>query len=278
MTQNSYPVSVIAILGGGVMGGAIIAGACNAGWPSGQVRVADRSEETLARHRQELGVETFTSLAQAVTDADVVVFAVKPQDAAAALEDFAAHVKPGALFLTVAAGLPAAFYEKHLPAGTPVVRAMPNTPALLGFGATGIAPGTHATDEHLELAERVLSATGLVVRVEEKQINAVAAVSGSGPAYFFAFVEAMTDAGVAEGLPRALAAQLAAQTLIGAGRLLESADVGPGELRARVSSKGGTTLAALAAMEKAGLQTAVAVGLAAADKRAEELSRELAGE
>lgn len=278
MTHSAHPGSIIAVLGGGVMGGALLQGACAAGWPNGQVRVADRMEQTLAKHREALGVETFTSLAEAASGADVIVFAVKPQDAAVAIDEFAGAVKPGALLLTVAAGLPAAFYEKRLPAGTPVVRAMPNTPALIGYGATAIAPGASATDEHLALAERVLAATGLVVRVDEAQINAVAAVSGSGPAYFFAFVEAITDAGVAEGLDRELAAKLAAQTFIGAARLLESSDVGPGELRARVSSKGGTTLAALAAMHDAGLQTAVAVGLAAADRRAIELSKELAGQ
>lgn len=278
MSEPTTPTSIITVLGGGVMGGALLKGACAAGWPSAKVRVADRFEETLARHRESLGVETFTSLADAVDGADVVVFAVKPQDAAAALEEFASHVSPGALFLTVAAGLPSSFYERYLPAGTPVVRAMPNTPALIGHGATAIAPGASATDEHLALAEKVLAATGLVVRVSEDQINAVAGVSGSGPAYFFAFVEAITDAGVAEGLDRELSAKLAAQTFIGAARLLESSDVGPGELRARVSSKGGTTLAALAAMHDAGLQTAVAVGLAAADRRAREMSKELAGE
>lgn len=260
------------------MGGAIVAGAIAAGWPAERVRVADRFPEARDRLAAAHGVTTFERPAEAVAGADVVVFAVKPQDGAEAIADFAPALAPGALLLTVAAGLPASFYEKRLAPGTPVVRAMPNTPALIGHGATAIAAGAHATENHLALAEAVLAATGLVVRVPESQINAVAAVSGSGPAYFFAFVEAITDAGVVEGLDRELAAQLAAQTFIGAARLLESSDVGPGELRARVSSKGGTTLAALAAMHDAGLQTAVAVGLAAADRRALELQRELSGE
>ncbi len=256
------------------MGGAIAAGAVAAGWPGTQVRVADMNAERLAQLNAELGVTTFTSLAEAVSGADVIVFAVKPQDAADAVEGFADAVAPGTLLLTVAAGLPASFYESRLPAGTPVVRAMPNTPALIGAGATGIAPGAHATDEHLAIAEKVLGATGLVVRVTEEQILGVGAVSGSGPAYFFAFVEALTESGITLGLDRELASQLAAQTLIGAGRLLESSDVGPGELRARVSSKGGTTLAALAAMSDAGLQTVVAVGLAANERRAKEMAAE----
>jgi len=155
---------------------------------------------------------------------------------------------------------------------------MPNTPALIGAGATGIAPGTHATDAHLALAEQVLSATGLVVRVSEEQLLGVGALSGSGPAYFFAFVEALTESAITLGLDRDLAASLAAQTLIGAGKLLDTSDVGPGELRARVSSKGGTTLAALAAMDAAGLQTVVAVGLAANERRAKEMATQFAGQ
>lgn len=275
MTENTQPTSTIAVLGGGVMGGAIAAGAVAAGWPGSQVRVADRAPERLAALAAEHGVTTTSSLAEAAQGADVLVFAVKPQDAGEAIAQFAGAVKPGALLLTVAAGLPASFYESRLPEGTAVVRAMPNTPALIGAGATGIAPGAHATQEHLELAERVLGATGLVVRVTEEQILAVGAVSGSGPAYFFAFVEALTESGITLGLDRELAAALAAQTLVGAGRLLAASDVGPGELRARVSSKGGTTLAALAAMGDAGLQTVVAVGLAANERRAKEMAEEL---
>lgn len=271
------PTTSIAVLGGGVMGGAIAVGALAAGWPASQVTVADKSEAALAALASAHGVATTHDVAAAAAGADVIVFAVKPQDGAAALDAFAASVRPGTLLLTVAAGLPASFYEARLPEGTPVVRAMPNTPALIGKGATAIAPGTHATAEHLALAASVLSATGLVVQVEESQINAVAALSGSGPAYFFAFVEALTESAITLGLDRDLATQLAAQTFVGAAALLDSSDVGPGELRARVSSKGGTTLAALGAMSDAGLQTVVAVGLAAADRRAREMAVELAG-
>lgn len=271
------PTTSIAVLGGGVMGGAIAVGALAAGWPASQVTVADKSEAALAALASAHGVATTHDVAAAAAGADVIVFAVKPQDGAAALDAFAASVRPGTLLLTVAAGLPASFYEARLPEGTPVVRAMPNTPALIGKGATAIAPGTHATAEHLALAASVLAATGLVVQVEESQINAVAALSGSGPAYFFAFVEALTESAITLGLDRDLATQLAAQTFVGAAALLDSSDVGPGELRARVSSKGGTTLAALGAMSDAGLQTVVAVGLAAADRRAREMAVELDG-
>jgi pyrroline-5-carboxylate reductase len=271
------PTTSIAVLGGGVMGGAIAAGALAAGWPASRVTVADKNPDTLAALASAHGVSTTQDLAEAAAGADIIVFAVKPQDAAAALDAFAASVRPGTILLTVAAGLPSSFYEARLPEGTPVVRAMPNTPALVGKGATAIAPGARATPTHMELAASVLSATGLVVEVEEEQIVAVGTVSGSGPAYFYAFVEAIIESGIAEGLERKLATELAIQTFIGAAALLESSNVSPGELRARVSSKGGTTLAALGAMSDAGLQTVVAVGLAAAARRTRELAVELAG-
>lgn len=259
------------------MGGAIAAGARAAGWTAAQVTVADKNADALAALASALGVSTTQDLAEAAAGADIIVFAVKPQDAALALDAFATSVRPGTILLTVAAGLPSSFYEARLPAGTPVVRAMPNTPALIGKGATAIAPGARATPAHMALAASVLSATGLVVEVEEDQIVAVGTVSGSGPAYFYAFVEAIIESGIAEGLERKLATELAIQTFIGAAALLESSEEGPGELRARVSSKGGTTLAALGAMSDAGLQTVVAVGLAAAARRTREMAVELAG-
>lgn len=272
------PSSTVAIIGGGVMGGAIAAAVRAGGWSEDAVTVADRNTETLADLAAAHGLVTTTSLAEAATGADVIVFAVKPQDAAEVLAAFASQMKPGAMLLTVAAGLPASFYEARLPAGTAVVRAMPNTPALVGYGATAIAAGASATDAHLTVAAKVLAATGLVVVVEESQINAVSTVSGSGPAYFYAFVEAMVEAGITQGLDRDVATSLATQTLIGAGRLLESSSATPAELRTRVSSKRGTTLAALDAMNHAGLQTVVAVGLSAADRRARELAVELSGD
>jgi pyrroline-5-carboxylate reductase len=194
---------------------------------------------------------------------------------AAALDQIAGHLKDGVLVITVAAALPTSFYEARLPQGTPVVRAMPNTPSVIARGATGIAAGANAQPSHLQLAAGMLRATGLVVAVDEAQIDAVAAVSGSGPAYFYAFVEALTEAGVAQGLDRILATQLAAQTFVGAAHLLQSSGESPQHLRQNVSSKGGTTLAALSAMEGAGLQGVVAAGVNAAVARAKELGGEL---
>ncbi|MCR6712327.1 MAG: pyrroline-5-carboxylate reductase [Demequina sp.] len=268
----------IAVIGTGVMGGTLITALRVAGWPQDRITAASRTEGSAKSVRDSHGVVVELDAAEAVKDADAVMLAVKPQDMAAALDQIAGSLKEGVLVITVAAALPTSFYEARLPAGTPVVRAMPNTPSVIARGATGIAAGANATPSHLQLAAGMLRATGLVVAVDEAQIDAVAAVSGSGPAYFYAFVEALTEAGVAQGLDRILATQLAAQTLVGAAHLLQTSGESPQHLRQSVSSKGGTTLAALAAMDHAGLQGVVAAGVNAAVTRAKELGQELAGE
>lgn len=276
MTETSTPAPPqVAILGGGVIGGTILAGLRTGGWPSSAVAVADRNHARLAELRDTYGVTTSTSLTEVLEGAEAVVLAVKPQDAAEALDAIKDAYPEGALLLTVAAGLPGSFYAERLPAGTPIVRAMPNTPAVVAQGATAVAAGPGATQEHLALAAGMLRATGLVVRVDEDQMNAVGAVSGSGPAYFFAVVEALTDAGVAEGLDRTLASQLAMQTFVGAANLLMRSGETPQQLRANVSSKGGSTLAALEAMSNAGLQGVISAGVAAAVRRNKEMGEEL---
>ena len=265
----------VAILGGGVMGSTMVTALRVAGWPQDHITVADHNEARAIALREGHGVVVVTDVADAVEGADVVLLAVKPQQMADVLEDIAGGLKEGVLVLTVAAALPTAFYEARLPEGTAVVRAMPNTPSIVARGATGVAGGAHAEPSHLQLAAGMLRATGLVVMVDESQIDAVGAVSGSGPAYIYAFVEALTEAGVAQGLDRILATQLAAQTLVGAAHLLEQSGDTPQTLRRRVSSPRGTTLAALDAMEAAGLQGLVATGVNAAVARTKELSVEL---
>lgn len=268
----------VAVIGAGVMGGTIITALRVAGWPQDRITVATRTEGRAKSIREDHGVVVELDASLVVGDADIVVLAVKPQDMGAVLDQIGDKVKEGALVVTVAAALPAAYYEARLPEGTPVVRAMPNTPSLIARGATGVAAGTHADASHLQLAASLLRATGLVVAVDEAHIDAVAAVSGSGPAYIYAFIEALTEAGVAQGLDRILATQLAAQTLVGAAALLQGSGESPQTLRQNVSSKGGTTLAALGAMENAGLQGVVAAGVNAAVARAKELGAELSGE
>ena len=266
----------VAVIGGGVMGGTVITAMRVAGWPAEAIIVAERDATRAGALEETHGVGVTDDIADAVAGSEVIVIAVKPQDAADALDEVATTCKPGALVLTVAAGLGTAFYEQRLPEGTPVVRCMPNTPAIVARGATAIAAGAYATDQHLAIVESMLSATGLVVAVDESQLDAVTAVSGSGPAYFYAMVEALTEAGVAQGLDRTLATQLAAQTFMGAAQLLAESGDTPATLRRRVSSPGGTTIAALEAMESAGLQGVVSAGANAAAARSKELGRELA--
>ena len=266
----------VAVIGAGVIGSTLVTALRVAGWPQDRITVGTRSEGRAKALRENHGVVVELDSGAAVEGADAVMLAVKPQDMADALEQISGHLKEGVLVITVAAALPASFYEARLPEGTPVVRAMPNTPSIVARGATGIAAGANAEPSHLQLAAGMLRATGLVVLVDEAQIDAVGAVSGSGPAYIYAFVEALTEAGVAQGLDRILATQLAAQTLVGAAQLLQTSGETPQTLRSNVSSKGGTTLAALSAMENAGLQGVVAAGVNAAVSRTKELGAELA--
>ncbi|WP_062290018.1 pyrroline-5-carboxylate reductase [Demequina phytophila] len=275
--ENASALPSVAVVGGGVMGGTLIAAMRVAGWPGASVTVANRGAERREALVAAHGINAAADAVDAVTGAGIVVLAVKPQQMGEVLATIRDAVAPGALVITVAAALPASFYEERLPAGTPVVRAMPNTPSVVGRGATSVSPGAHATEEHLALAERMLRATGLVVRVPEDQIDAVIAVAGSAPAYFYAITEALTEAGVMQGLDRDLATLLAQQTFTGAAQLLAESGDTPQELRRRVSSPGGTTLAALEAMEHAGLQGVISAGANAAVARSKELGAQLAG-
>ncbi|WP_084077448.1 pyrroline-5-carboxylate reductase [Demequina sp. NBRC 110057] len=265
----------VAIIGGGVMGGTLVTALRVAGWPTDRIVVVERDEARSRGLREGHGIQVGTDVAAAVMDADVIVIAVKVYDTADALARLAPVYKPGALVLTVVAGLTTAFYEQRLPEGAPVVRSMPNTPSIIGHGATAIAGGAHADEGHMALTVDMLKATGLVVTVEESQMDAVTAIAGSGPAYFYAFVEALTEAGVGQGLDRDLATQLAAQTFLGAARLLVDTGDTPDVLRKRVSSPGGTTIEALKALSDAGLDGVVAAGADAAARRSRQLADEL---
>ena len=210
------------------------------------------------------------SVAWAVADADVVVVCLKPGDVAEALDAAGAALGAEALVLSIAAGVTIAALEAAAP-GRPVVRAMPNTPATIGLGAAAIAAGTHANDGHLDLAEQLLGALGLVVRLPEHLLDAVTGLSGSGPAYVFLVAEALVEAGVLVGLPRPIATKLVNQTLLGASTLLAQGDEGPEALRAAVTSPGGTTAAGLRSLEAAGVRSAFIDAVVAATKRSTEL-------
>ena len=261
----------VAVLGGGVMGETVAAAVLAAGWAGWSVTVAEPREARRAELAEKHGLAAAATAAQAVAGAGIVVVAVKPNQVGAVLDEIAGALDEGVVVVTVAAGLPAAFYEERLPQGTPVVRVMPNTPAVIGKGASAIAPGAHASEEHVALAERLLASTGLVVRVAEKDLDAVTAVSGSGPAYVFYVIDAMAEAGVLLGLSRELATQLAVATVEGSGALVSQTGEHPAVLRERVSSPGGTTVAALQVLDEHGVRA----GILAAAERCRDRSREL---
>lgn len=230
----------LVLLGCGKMGSAMLAGWLKGGLPARSLWVMEPYPSDWLKAQ---GVHLNAALPD---DPAIVLVAVKPQMMAEALPGLSTLGEGGTLFLSIAAGTRISFYEKTLGAKTPIVRAMPNTPAAIGRGITAISGNARATEAHLALCEALLSAVGQVVRLEgEDQMDAVTAVSGSGPAYVFHLIETLASAGVAEGLPPALSLQLARATVAGAGALAEEAEEGPDQLRINVTSPGGTTAAAL---------------------------------
>jgi pyrroline-5-carboxylate reductase len=266
----------IAFVGGGNMARALIAALRQAGYPLQDIVVGEPSAAQRELLSSELGVTAVADNAVAVRGAGIVVLAVKPQDMASVVAplrtDFAAS-RP--VVLSVAAGLRVADLAELCGPGTRIVRAMPNRPAFVGAGATGLyaGPGVDAADR--AHCEQVLGAAGRIVWIDDESLmDAVTAVSGSGPAYFFLLAEALAEAGMAQGLPAAAARQLAAATLHGAGMMAAADDVDLARLRAEVTSRGGTTEAALRALVSAGFQAAVAAAVEAATERGRELSRQ----
>jgi pyrroline-5-carboxylate reductase len=260
----------VAILGGGKMGEAIIAGLLAETLSPDRVHVVEKFGERADYLAHTYGVP-IVDYAGAFEVANTIVMAVKPQDVVPTLAYLGNAVTPAHLIISVAAGITTAALQAALPAGVPVIRAMPNTPALVGKGMTAIAAGGHVRPEHTDTAEALFEAVGQVVRVEETQIDAVTAISGSGPAYFFLMVEALTEAGIHLGLARPLAVQLATATAVGAGAMLDSGSASAAQLRESVTSPGGTTAAALRAFDEAGLRNAVYAAAEAAHKRSQEL-------
>jgi pyrroline-5-carboxylate reductase len=258
------------VIGGGKMGEALVTGLLAGGWASaGELRVVEK----LAGRAAELE-EAFPGVAVVAEPgmAHGHVLAVKPGDAEGACRALGA-VGTKAPLLSIAAGVPIGRLEAWLPPGTPVVRAMPNTPALVGAGAAAVAAGHAAGDADLGWAERILGAVGTVVRVDEALLDAVTGLSGSGPAYVFLVAEALIDGGVLAGLPRPVATTLAVQTLLGSARLLDESPEGPEALRGAVTSPGGTTAAGLRALEAGGVRSAFLEAVVAATERSRELGR-----
>ncbi|MDV3133961.1 MULTISPECIES: pyrroline-5-carboxylate reductase [Mycobacterium] len=282
----------IAIIGGGSMGEALLSGMLRAGRQVKDLVVAEKDPDR-AKFLSETYSVLVTTVGDAVDTATYVIVAVKPFDVeglVAEIADAAARAETDTaekVFVTVAAGVTAAFYENKLPAGSPVIRVMPNAPVVVGGGVSALAPGRFATADHLKGVSSIFDAVGGVLTVPESQLDAVTAVSGSGPAYFFLMVEALVDAGVAAGLSRSVATDLVVQTMAGsAAMLLErldeaqpsgevalgtAIDTTAAQLRATVTSPGGTTAAGLRELERGGLRAAVASAVEAAKTRSEQL-------
>jgi pyrroline-5-carboxylate reductase len=255
----------VAIIGAGVMGETLLSGLIRGGRDVADLLVGEKRPERATELREKYGVQVVANTEAAT--AETVVLVVKPQDMADVLTEIAPYLHPGQLLVSLAAGIPTRAIEKHIPDGVAVVRVMPNTPALVDEGMAAISAGSHCDDVHLATAEDLLSTTGRVVRVPEKQQDAVTAISGSGPAYLFFVVEAMIEAGVHLGLPRTTATELVVQTVVGSAKLLRETGTHPTVLREQVTSPGGTTAAAIRALEDHKVRAAFITAMEAARDR-----------
>lgn len=264
-------MSQTAIIGAGVMGETLLSGLIRAGRPAAELLVGEKRPERAAELIERYGVRVVGNV-EAARQADTVALVVKPQDMAAVLAEIAGELRPGQLLVSLAAGITSAFIEERVPVGVAVVRVMPNTPALVDAGMAAISAGSHCDDAHLDIAESLLSATGKVLRVPEHQMDAVTAISGSGPAYVFYVVESMIEAGVHLGLPRAISTELVVQTLVGSGKMLAETGTHPTVLREQVTSPAGTTAAALRELEVHSVRAAFLAAMEAARDRSQELA------
>ncbi len=271
-TPSGAPLRV-AFIGGGNMARAILGGLLQAGWPAEALQVVEPFADTAEALRRDFNIRVYAAASAALAEAQIVVWAVKPQLFNEAAAPCQAHIS-GALQLSVMAGLRSDAIARASGSAR-VVRCMPNTPALIGQGMTGLFASAAVTPSEREAAQALLATTGRTLWVErEELLDAVTAVSGSGPAYVFYLLEAMTDAGVAQGLSPEQAYALAQQTVVGAGALAQQSSEPAAVLRQRVTSKGGTTHAAITALDEAGVKASFVTALGAAGRRAKELGDE----
>jgi pyrroline-5-carboxylate reductase len=266
-------MTTIAVIGAGKIGEVLLSGLVRAGWDRDKLLATARRPERAAELADRYKIQVVDN-AIAVRTADVLAVGVKPQDAAALLAEIGPAVPADKLVVSLCAGLTTAFFAKRLPDGTPVVRVMTNTPALVDEAMTAISAGAHATDTHLTLTEEMFRPLGRTIRVPESQQDAVTALSGSGPAYFYFLVEAMTDAGILLGLPRQVAHDLIVQTAIGSATMLRESGEHPVKLREAVTSPAGTTINAIRELENHGVRAAFLAALEAARDRARELAKD----
>lgn len=274
MTNNAETLTGrLACIGAGAMGEALVAGLIGAGLlPADAVSVADvdeaRLEQMVAKHGVGAGISTAVS-----ERADIVIVAVKPDVVGNVLQEIGPVLKPNALVISIAAGVTLATLQRHLPSGVAVVRAMPNTPALVGCGATALAGGDGVSAEQMDAARRIFSSVGVAVVVTESMLDGVTGLSGSGPAYGYLFIEALADGGVQVGLPRDVALQLAAQTVLGAAQMVLQTGLHPGALKDMVTSPAGTTIAGVGTLEDHGFRAACLRAVEAAAVRSRQLGR-----
>lgn len=261
----------VAVLGTGKIGEALVSGLLRAGKPVDEVLVTSRRPERAAELTARYGVECVTN-AEAAVRADTLILMVKPQDMAALLTELAPHVPIERLVISGAAGITTASIGARLVPGVPIVRVMTNTPVLVDEAMSAMSAGEFVTEEHLVRTEEIFSPVGKTLRVPEAQQDAVTALSGSGPAYFYYLVEAMTDAGILLGLPRASAHDLIVQSAIGAAVMLRDSGEHPVKLREAVTSPAGTTISAIRTMEDHGVRAAMIAALEAARNRSRELA------
>jgi len=261
----------IGIIGAGKMGGALLGGILRAGIVSPEeLIVADQDRRRLEELKEKFEIEA-TALNRRAAEAEMVILAVKPQVIGEVIDDIAKVVKTETLLVSIAAGVPLGFIEKRLGKECPVIRAMPNTPAMIGEGATALAAGRKATEKEMALARRIFEAVGKTVVVKEELMDAVTGLSGSGPAYVFTVMEALADGGVQMGLDRATARLLAVQTVLGSAKLALASDLHFGELRDMVTSPGGTTIAGLRALEEGKIRATLMAAVEVATRRSQAL-------
>jgi pyrroline-5-carboxylate reductase len=266
-------MSSLAFLGAGAMGEALMRGLLDAQiYSPSQIAAYDAATTRLNEVAQSFGIRAATSAQDAISGAEVLLVAVKPQVLNAALEPLRDVVKPEQTVISIAAGVTTKQIEGCFANAVPVVRVMPNTPALINRAATAICLGTHADEAHRAIAHRIFDAVGVAVDVDEKLLDAVTGLSGSGPAYVYMFIEALSDAGVRMGLPRDVATRLAAQTVQGSAQMVLETGQHPGALKDMVTSPGGTTIAGLHALERNAFRGAVIDAVEAATQRSRELS------
>ncbi|MBZ8177625.1 pyrroline-5-carboxylate reductase [Corynebacterium poyangense] len=269
-------MSTIAVLGCGKIGEALVSGLVKSGTAASDVIATNRNAQRGAELHERYGVKDEQDNTRAVERAKVIFLCVKPPQIVPLLNEISRALDDNdedSIVVSMAAGVPIADMEEALPAGTPVIRCMPNTPMLLGAGMNAVVRGRYVNDDHLATVTELLSAVGEVLVLKESQIDAAGALSGSSPAYVFLMAEAMIEAGVEQGLARAEAEQLTISALAGAGAMLKESGEGPATLRANVSSPGGTTMAALREFEESGFRGMFFRAIEACTRKAAQLSK-----